>query len=110
MTSFEALHWVDQHATYILVQHLPPMRRQKNRCLLEFRLPDGQRSAVGGRNLFDAVQRAAARIQTFQARNDLPIPGPETALDSINTSRQASESRLSTKGALRGNYSEVDHV
>lgn len=77
MTAFEALAWLDIHANYCLIQHLPPMRRQKNRCIVEFRLPDGQRAAVGGRNLYDAVQRAHARLQTFQARNDLSIPGPE---------------------------------
>ncbi|MGH9771036.1 MAG: hypothetical protein ACRD4Q_04970 [Candidatus Acidiferrales bacterium] len=78
MTAFEALHWIDQHASYCLIQQLPALRRQKNKVLLEFRLPDGQRAACGGRNLYDAVQRAAARIQTFQTRNDLSIPGPET--------------------------------
>lgn len=79
MTAFEALAWLEAHGRRLIVQQLQPSaRRRKNAIVFEYACPDGNTAVVGGRSVFDAVRKAHARLQTFQMRNDLSIPGAET--------------------------------
>lgn len=72
---------MERYAVSLHIQPVAAWQRRKNRVVVTYRRPDGSENACGGYSVSDAVQKAAARIQTSAAKNVLSIPGPpaETA-------------------------------
>jgi hypothetical protein len=68
MTPAAILQWIEQHARTVIVQELPPTRRRKNRVMLEYRAPGGDKKAVGSYSVAGAVERAAGRIAAIGER------------------------------------------
>lgn len=67
----EILAWLEAHASDLVIQRLAPGRRQKNRCIVQFRDRAGEMRVVGGTTIAGAVWRAQIRLD-----------GPETAFES----------------------------